>query len=367
MKFETTRENLLGPMQMVSNVVERKQTLPILSNILLKLKNNKILVTATDLEMEVIAKLDVQNGIDGEITVPVRKLLDTCKALPEGSNLTFTVEDKKAIIKSARTRFSLTTIAAENFPVIETKSELFTFELSQNKLKNLLEKTSFSMALQDVRYYLNGLLLEIKESTITTVATDGHRLALSYLTGEINSPNTLSTIIPRKAVLEIIRLLAEDESQVLVTIGENFLRLEFSKLVFTTKLIDGQYPNYNNVIPQTGDNQLIANKEAIRQCLLRTSILSNEKYRGIRVEIENNKIKAQANNPDQEEAEDEIEVSYSGENLRIGFNVNYLIDAITAVDSDEVLIKFSDANGSAVIVPTDSETNSLYVVMPMRL
>ncbi len=367
MRFETTRENLLRPIQFASSVVERKQTLPILSNVLIKLKDNEISVTATDLEMEIIAKLQVENGTDGEITIPVRKLLDTCKALPDEAHISFIVENDKAVIKSGRTRFRLTTISAENFPVIETLKSLYSFDMAQNEFKNLLDKTSFSMALQDVRFYLNGLLLEIKEDSVTAVATDGHRLALSRLNAETKAPETLHTIIPRKAVIEIARLLLEDESQVSVTVGENFFRLEFNQIVFTTKLIDAQYPNYNNVIPQTGENQLIANKEAIKQCLLRTSILSNEKYRGIRVEIENNKLKAQANNPDQEEAEDEIEVSYTGENLRIGFNVNYLIDAITAVDSNEVLIKFSDANGSAVIAPADGDQYILYVVMPMRL
>lgn len=366
MKFTTQREHILKPLQLVSGVVEKRQTLPILSNVLLKMAPEGLSITATDLEMEVIAKSNIQVEKEGAITVPVRKFYDTVRTLPEGSEISFEVNGDKALLRSGKTRFSLTTMPAENFPVIETKEQKFELKLSQEKLKNLIDRTQFAMAMQDVRYYLNGLMFEIQGNEITAVATDGHRLALCKTDSDFQRQDKISVIVPRKAVLEITRLLENEDSPVHLVIGENFVKLELPEITFTSKLIDGQYPNYQAVIPNEGNTKAVADKGEIRQCLVRTSILSNEKYRGIRIQLGDNKLKAMANNPEQEEAEDEIDIEYSGENLEIGFNVNYMLDAISAIQDDKVKITFTDANGSALITPTEGK-DCIYVVMPMRI
>ncbi|MDH5299767.1 MAG: DNA polymerase III subunit beta [Gammaproteobacteria bacterium] len=366
MKFSTQRETLLKPLQTVSGVVEKRQTLPILSNVLFKLDPNGLTITATDLEMEVIAGCVVDSLESGAITVPVRKLQDSCKALPEGATVSFEVNNEKAYLKSGKTRFLLATLGADDFPVINSDNPRFKVSVSQTELKKLIEKTSFAMALQDVRYYLNGLLLEITANRIRVVATDGHRLALAQCHVETGLNEVFQAIVPRKAVMELSRLLNSADDHVQMLLGENYIQFQTADVTFTTKLIDGKYPNYDAVIPKSGDNVVYANKDDLKQCLMRTAILSNEKYRGIRLELQNGMLKTKANNPEQEEAEDEIAIDYQGADLTIGFNVNYLTDAISAVDTDQVKIRFTDANGSALVTPTQGD-NSLYVVMPMRL
>jgi DNA polymerase-3 subunit beta len=366
MKFAVQRETILKPLQMVSGIVEKKQTQPILSNILLNLEPNKLTLTATDLEMEVIASIPVETGDTSSTTVPVRKFLDTCKTLNEGSEVKFSVNKEKAVLNSSKTRFSLTTLPAKDFPVIDAKSPLFSFQIPQKSLKHIIDKTSFAMALQDVRYYLNGLLLEINTAYVRAVSTDGHRLAISTADVATGQSEVKSIIVPRKAVLEISRILEDSDEQVEVVIGENYIRLILQDVTFTSKLVDGQYPNYESVIPKNCDKQLVVDKNTIRQCLVRTSILSNEKYRGIKLEINKDYLKASANNPDQEEAEDEIPITYDGEQIEMGFNVNYLIDAITALDSENIELNFTDSNGSTLI-QASGEDSCLYVVMPMRL
>ncbi|MDH5544501.1 MAG: DNA polymerase III subunit beta [Gammaproteobacteria bacterium] len=366
MIFKTQRENILKPLQLVSGVVEKRQTMPILANVLLNLGPDGLRITATDLEMEVRAKSDIQVESSFSTTVPVRKLQDTIKTLPEESEISFEISGEKALLKSGRTKFTLTTMPAENFPVIETKNQIFRFSLPQSKLKQLIDKTQFAMALQDVRYYLNGLLFELQGHTITAVATDGHRLAMCQEEADIQAVEKISVIVPRKAVMELSRLLEDCEELAEVVIGENYIKTELKDVSFTSKLIDGQYPNYQAVIPREGETQMIGNRSDLRQCLIRTSILSNEKYRGIRIQLSENKLRALANNPEQEEAEDEIEVDYNGTEMEIGFNVNYLLDAITAIADEQVKISFADGNGSALITATGKQ-NCIYVVMPMRI
>ncbi len=366
MKFEILREDVLKPLQMVSGVVEKKQTLPILSNILLNIEQGQLKITATDLEMEVIATTQIDSTVTGAITVPVRKFLDTCKTLGDDSVIKFSVTNNKAVLTSNKTRFSLTTMPAEDFPVIDTKTQLFSFKLKQKELKRLIDKTSFAMAFQDVRFYLNGLLLEITPDNIKTVATDGHRLAICSMPANTNVTEDTSIIIPRKGVLEITRLLEDSNEEVEVVIGENFIRVIFSDVTFTSKLVDGKYPNYDSVIPKNTDKQIHADKTSFKQCLIRTSILSNEKYRGIKLEISSGYLKATANNPDHEEAEDEILIDYDGDSVEIGFNVNYLLDAISALDADTVELNISDANGSTLVKAVD-DSDCQYVVMPMKL
>lgn len=366
MKFEIKREDVLRPLQIVSGVVEKKQTLPILSNILINLDNGQLKITATNLEMEVIATSQLDSSASGSTTVPVRKFLDTCKTLADDSIIKFSLVNNKAILTSQKTRFSLTTMPADDYPVIDTKSQLFGFKLKQKELKRLIDKTSFAMAFQDVRFYLNGLLLEITPTSIKTVATDGHRLAICSDDITTGVSEETSIIIPRKAVLEISRLLEDSDEEVEVVIGENFIRVIFSDVIFTSKLVDGKYPNYDSVIPKDTDKQINADKQLLKQCLIRTSILSNEKYRGIKLEISSGVLKATANNPDHEEAEDEIPIEYHGDKVEIGFNVNYLLDAISALDAEIVELNITDSNGSTLVKGV-SDDSCQYVVMPMRL
>ena len=366
MKFTTQRENLLRPLQLVSGVVERKQTLPILSNVLLSLDEGVLTFTATDLETEIVVRAAVDQDLGGKTTVPVRKFQDTCRALPEEASLSFELTDSKAQIRSGKTRFSLTTLPANEFPLIEARLNQSSFRIPQRVLKHIIDKTAFAMATQDVRYYLNGLLLETTPERIRAVATDGHRLAMCTCDMALGMESSQQSIVPRKGVLELSRLLEDVDDETEVTIGDNFFRVELPELTFTTKLVEGKYPDYEAVIPRDGDKIVLADKNELRQCLVRTAILSNEKYRGIRIEIAPGVLVASANNPEQEEACDEIAVDYQGDKVAIGFNVNYLTDAVNAVSGDTVKIAFTDANGSALISSRDSD-DCLYVVMPMRL
>ncbi len=366
MKFSVQREAILKPLQLLGGVVEKRQTLPILSNVLLDLRADGLFITATDLEMEVVAKIQVNGDGLGSTTVPLKKLQDSCRALIDGSLVHLDFAKEKAVLKSGKSRFSLVTLPAENFPVIDTKTDRFQFRVPQKVLKRLIEKTQFAMALQDVRFYLNGLLLEMDRDVVTTVATDGHRLAKCQAKIDVGIEERVRAIVPRKAVMELARLLEDVDDDVVVMIGENFLRVVMPDITFSAKLIDAQYPNYEVVIPRGGDKILVADRELLRSCLIRTSILSNEKYRGIRLEVGDNTLRAVANNPEQEEAEDEIEVNYNQLALVLGFNVAYLIDAMTALDGEQVKMAFTDSSGS-VLISANNDDSCEYVVMPMRL
>ena len=364
MKFSAARDVLLKPLQAVIGVVERRQTMPILSNVLLVAKGNNLAVTATDLEVELVAQTEVSVDAGGEITVSGRKLLDICRALPEGSEVDVSVSGEKVIVRSGRSKFSLATLPAAEFPTVEDIKAGQTVKVDQAVLARLIEKTHFSMAQQDVRYYLNGMLLETGGKQLRAVATDGHRLALSE--AEVESAiDEQQVIVPRKGVLELQRLLS-GEGSVDVDLGENHVRIQLESIRFTSKLIDGRFPEYERVIPQDSSNELTADREALRSALQRTAILSNEKYRGIRLIIRDSGVVMQAHNPEQEEAEEELEVAYSGEDIEIGFNVNYLLDALGGVDGDEVSISVQDGNSSCLIRKPGTD-ECKFVVMPMRL
>ena len=364
MKFSVDREAILAPLQAVTGVVERRQTMPVLANILLVAKDDTLTITATDLEVELSAngKAVIQEA--GEITVPGRKLLDIVKALPEKANVTLSIEGERAILRSGKSRFTLTTLAASEFPVIENIDVKQQVNLKQSELKLLLEKTHFSMAQQDVRYYLNGLLFELMGNQLRLVATDGHRLALSEIqlpvTGE-----TLQVILPRKGVLELQRILGP-EGEVQISIGTNHMRVTVDGVRFTSKLIDGRFPDYSRVIPVDPGRVVTADRIVLRTALQRAAILSNEKYRGIRLTLKPGLLVLQAHNPEQEEAEEELEIAHSGEAMEIGFNVNYLMEALAAVESEQVEMGFTDGNSSCLI-KAPGEVKSRYVVMPMRL
>ena len=365
MKLSASREAFLAPLQAVIGVVERRQTMPILANVLIVAQDNAVSVTATDLEVEMVASADLTVDTDGEVTVPGRKLLDICKALADGATITLEVSGDKATLRSGRSRFTLATLPAADFPTVDALTADQSVELEQSAMKRLLDKSHFSMAHQDVRYYLNGLLFEIDGNHLRAVATDGHRLATCRVTTASEGASGHQVIVPRKGVLELQRLLG-DEGTVTLAIGSNHIQAQVGNIRFTSKLIDGRFPDYRRVIPNRVDQAITATREDLRQALYRAAILSNEKYRGVRLDVHTNRLKIQAHNPEQEEAEEEVEVGYGGEEMEIGFNVNYLLDALAALDGDEVHVQVTDPSSSCLI--WDGQTEGCeYVVMPMRL
>ncbi len=368
MKFSIQREALLKPLQTIVGVVERRQTLPVLSNILVVVSNDRLSMTATDLEVEMIARVPLDNAQPGDTTIPARKIVDICRALPEGAviNITLDTEKERVTVQSGRSRFNLTTLPINDFPSVDEITSQFEFSLPQNILKHLIEKTSFAMAQQDVRYYLNGLLLEISSGVVRAVATDGHRLAMCTHDCDVKPVDTLQIIMPRKGVTELVKLLDDTNEPAQIQVSANHIKIQLNDFVFTSKLIDGRFPDYERVIPKNSDKHVVADKETLRQALVRTSILSNEKYRGIRIRLSDALLQAQANNPEMEEAEEDIEVDYSGEELEIGFNVSYLLDALGAVSDDTVSLDLGDSNSSCVVQPKGDSTCT-YVIMPMRL
>lgn len=365
MKLTAGRESLLKPLQAVIGVVERRQTMPILANVLLIAKDGEVSVTATDLEVELVAVADVAVDSPGEVTVPGRKLLDICRALPDDAEISISQSGEKLNIKSGRSKFSLTTLPAAEFPTVDDINAGHTVTVSQEVLSRLLEKTHFSMAQQDVRYYLNGLLLETGKNVLRAVATDGHRLALCEVDLDDKKAPEQQVIVPRKGVLELQRLMSGD-GELKIELGSNHVRIQLEGIRFTSKLIDGRFPEYERVIPQDTSNALAADRQLFRSALQRTAILSNEKYRGIRLIIRQGGMVLQAHNPEQEEAEEELEAEYSGEEIEIGFNVNYLLDALSAIESDEVSLALVDGNSSCLLREPGKD-DCKYVVMPMRL
>lgn len=366
MKFTISREALLKPLQVVSGVVEKRQTLPVLSNILLETTDQRLTLTGTDLEVELLSSVEMEGAGPGEVTLPARKFMDICKALPEGAQLQVAVEDGKAVLRSGRSRFTLATLPATEFPATESLAATFELDIAQADLKKLLEKTQFCMANQDVRYYLNGLLLEIEHGKLRTVATDGHRLAMAELEHPVETGQKHQVIIPRKGVVELSRLLGDGEEQVHVELSSNHIRVRLGDVTMTSKLIDGKFPDYERVIPRETPRTVVADRDTLRQALVRASILSNEKYRGVRVQFEEDRLKALVHNPEQEEAEEEVEVEYKGEAFEIGFNVAYILDALSAVKEEKVWLGLTDANSSALVRGLENQS-SQYVIMPMRL
>jgi len=366
MKFSIEREALIKPLQIVSGVVERRQTLPILSNVLIKINADQLSMSATDLEVEMQAQTVIKGAKPGEITLPARKFIDICRALPEESRIEVNVDGARAVIRSGKSRFVLSTLPASEFPNIETSKNVLSFEISQAKLKYIIDRTHFAMAHQDVRYYLNGMSLETTDELLRTVATDGHRLALCETDAKIKQKENQQVIIPRKGVQELLRLLEETDNPAQVQLGTNYIRVATDNMGFISKLVDGRFPDYQNVVPQGGTKLVTCSRDALKQALVRVSILSNEKYRGIRLQFTTGLLRIFAHNPEQEEAEEEVVIDYSGDNLEIGFNVNYLLDAITASTSEQIELSLSDPN-SCCLIHGVGEKNCKYVVMPMRL
>jgi DNA polymerase-3 subunit beta len=302
----------------------------------------------------------------GEITVPARKLMDICKSLPSDALIDIRVDEQKLLVKAGRSRFTLSTLPANDFPTVEEGPGSLTFNLVQSKLRRLIERTSFAMAQQDVRYYLNGMLIEVQTGILRAVATDGHRLAMCSMEADIEHEGKHQVIVPRKGILELARLLTEQDGEVSIVLGQHHIRATTGEFTFTSKLVDGKFPDYERVLPRGGDKLVVADRQGLREAFSRTAILSNEKYRGIRLQLAAGLLKIQANNPEQEEAEEEIAVDYNGSALEIGFNVSYLLDVLGVMTTEQVRLILSDSNSSALVQEADND-DSAYVVMPMRL
>lgn len=366
MKFRILREDLLLPLQQVIGVIERRQTLPILANVLIEVGSGRVELTGTDLEVQLIARSMTDSEEQGRFTVPARKLMDICRLLPDGSEIGFDVKPERVAVQCGKSRFSLGALPAENYPNFEHGDPEVEFFCDAQVLRRAIEKTAFAMAQQDVRYYLNGLLVEIQRGQLRTVASDGHRLALFEDAIEGMPDVSRQIIVPRKGILELGRLLAHVDEPARVQISPNNVRVVLASFSFAAKLVEGRYPDYDRVIPRASSRIAIADRMALRGALTRVAVLSNEKFKGVSLEVKSGAIMLKAQNPEHEEAEDEIPAEVSGDEFSVGFNANYVLDAINAVGSDSVRLSFTDANGSCLIEDL-SDARHRFVVMPMRL
>jgi DNA polymerase-3 subunit beta len=363
---QIARDALLKPLQAVSGIVERRHTLPILANVLLEQKDDGLHVTATDLEMQITAVADIP-GKDGQATtVAARKLQDLLRALPDGSMLNVEAAGNKMTVRAGRSRFNLQTMAARDYPRISLGTEqLQTLSLPQKDLRALFALAEFAMAQQDIRYYLNGMLLVVDQASLQAVATDGHRLSWASLAVP-GSYTRQEVILPRKTVLELGKLLADTAEPVTLDILANQVRFRFGNVELVSKVVDGKFPDYNRVIPSGYTKLLELDRLELLSALQRAAILSNEKFRGVRVVLSDGELKIICTNAEQEEAEEVLEVPYKGDSLDIGFNITYLLDVLQNLDSERVQLGFGDANSSALVSMPDRDDYK-YVVMPMRI
>ena len=387
MKFRTNRDTLLRPLRVVTGVVARHQTLPVLSNLFVEADEGGLTLRGTDLEVEVVARLEqgVEVEQPGTTTLPAHKLTDICQSLPETATVNVGLEGDRAVVRSGRSRFALATIPASDFPagssLLGTNGQEQTSEsgseeaakpegvavvLEHADLRRLLDRTKFAMANGDVRYFLNGMLLELTAQNLRAVATDGHRMALSTLDkAGVEGVNRLRLIVPRKSVQDLERLIGDSDADVALTLGENTLRVTQGQYTLTTKLVDGQFPEVDRLVPRNTDHSITGDRETLRQALQRVAILSNEKSQDVRLQMEGEMMTVRANNPEQEEAEEVVAVDYDGSNMEIGFNVRYLQDVLNALDTETVKVSMPEENNIAVIEGVGEE-DSLYLVMPLR-
>jgi DNA polymerase-3 subunit beta len=365
--IKTHRDTLLAPLQSVSGIVERRHTLPILSNVLLEKHGDRLTLLATDIEIQITTSTAVAVGEgDGAVTVGARKLQEILRSLPETTEVSLVLEDKRLQVRAGKSKFSLQTLPADDFPRMTiNEGETKEFQLTQKAFRQLLGKTQYSMAAQDVRYYLNGLMLLVDGKELRAVATDGHRLAYASVEIEADLPRQ-ELILPRKTVLELNRLLSDNEEPLKITLAANQIQFAFGSVVLVSKLIDGKFPDYERVVPAALRNHMTVGRQALMQAMTRAAILTNEKFRGVRVVLGENSLKLIAANAEQEEAQDEIEVKYDGETIDVGFNVGYLLDVLNNVHAEEVQWSFNDANSSALISLPGNDRFK-YVVMPMRI
>lgn len=366
MQFSIQREVLLKPLQQVVGVVERRQTLPVLANLLVQVRAGRVSLTGTDLEVEMVASTPADDAADGEVTIPARKLFDIVRALPDGARIECKQNGERVSLHAGRSRFTLATLPASEFPVVEEIELVQRITLPEADLKALMDRTAFAMANQDVRYYLNGMLLDLDEKTLRCVATDGHRLAMAEAPLEESVGTRRQIIIPRKGVLELIGLFESGEGDVDLEFGRNHLRVRRNEVVFTSKLIDGRFPDYQAVIPIGAEQTVELPRETLRAALQRAAILSNEKYRGVKLELNPGRLRIIAHNPEQEEAVEELEADTHVDDLGVGFNVGYLMDALGALRGDVVTMKLRDAQSSCLLQDRGDE-GARHVIMPLRL
>jgi len=361
------RDTLLKPLQSVSGIVERRHTLPILSNVLLETEDSELKLLATDLEIQVATKAGLSKRANSQaITVSARKLQDILRSLPDATNVSLETQESKLVLRAGKSRFNLQTLPAEDFPKLaEGSGEATTVAVSQKELKRMLQLVQYAMAQQDIRYYLNGLLMLVDGDKLTLVATDGHRLAYISTVIEGKHPR-VEAILPRKAVLELVKLLTESDDSVELQIQQNQVRSHFGDVDLLSKVVDGKFPDFTRVIPANPPGRFVISRIDLQQALQRASILSNEKFRGVRWVLTKNLLRIVCTNAEQEEAEEELEVEYAGEPLDIGFNVTYLLDVLNNLSADQVECALGDAN-SSMLMTVPGDKNFKYVVMPMRI
>jgi DNA polymerase-3 subunit beta len=389
MKLKITKDLFLRALSQVSSAVERRHTLPILSNLKLEVTSTHLTLTASDLEVELVAVVPLPDGAcleAGATTLSARKLMDICKSLPAAALIDLTTaDDRRCQLKSGNSRFMLGTLPAEDFPLLsggsnDSLNNGTRLQVNQRALKRLLDKTAFAMAVQDVRFYLTGMLFEASEAQLRTVTTDGHRLAMFETAAVLEGGQSVQAIVPRKGVLELQRLLGPEESQLSILVGREFLSVTLTQqnkaqegqqttdieIRFTTKLIDGKFPDYRRVIPKNGDKVMQVALDEFKQTLQRVAILSNEKLRGVFLQLNNHNMQMRANNAEQDEAVEDLLISYQGAALEMSFNAQYLLDIINVIEGSTLQMTLSDANASALI-QDPSENGAVYVVMPMRV
>ncbi len=369
MYFEISRKELLTPLKMVASVVETKQSLPILGHILIKVSNGNLQLTATDAEVEMACSLPLSGGLDtpqeAEITVP-RKFFEIVRSLSDANPIQITTEEgNQVVVRSGKSRFVLATLPAEDFPASPKITDGITFQINQSTLKRMLSKTAFSIAVNDVRYYLNGLLLEIAHGHLSLVATDGHRMAVAQQT--FSEDYSVRIIIPRKAILELLKLLADNEEEITIEIDEHHIKFNFNdQMILSSKLIDGTFPDWQIVVPHSPDKSAKANTAELKQALSRVSIVSTDRHKGVRISLEATKLTVDMRNPQQEEASEELEVDYEGDEMEIGFNASYILDVLNVAASGLIKLNFSDSN-SSVLITEENDEEVRWIIMPMRL
>ena len=366
MNIKIDRELLLTPLGNVSGIVEKRHALPILSNLLIEGQDGNLKFTATDLEMQISTHIKTEFTSDFQTTISARKLFDITRALPEKSQIDIQIDESKVILKAKKSRFNLQTLPSKDYPVMKAdEKEGTNLKLPQKDFKALLKQVDFAMAQQDIRYYLNGLLIEIKDKNINIVGTDGHRLSFTS-SKLINTHQPTQVIVPRKTIVELVKLLGDTDDDLEINFLNNQVNFKFNDINLITKVIDGKFPDYSRVIPEGHNNTFAINRLQLLDSMLRASILSNDKYRGIRMVVEENNLKLVSNNSEQEQAEEELEINYKGEEIDIGFNVTYLIDVLTNIQSEQLTIAFNDSNSSCLVtIPKNPDYK--YVVMPMRI
>ena len=369
MKFSIDRDIFLPAIQSVIGAIERRQTLPILSNVLIQVLNKEIIITATDLEIELKNTIPLEGDFDNfEFTLPARKIADICKNIEEGSSITFKVTEENTTITTNRSKFTLAVLPSTDYPKIDTLNSSSNFSIEQNTLRKIINNVSFAMAQQDVRYYLNGVLFDLNNERISAVTTDGHRLALSE-TKIISSVNEEKQIIlPRKTVIELQKILGNSLYMVNINIDSNHIQFNIGNIILTSKLIDGKFPDYKRVIPSNNDKLAKINKDGLRNALVRSSIISNEKFKGAKFNFSNNLLIIETQNSERENSKEELVIEYNSDELTIGFNISYILDIVNISHDECVNFELKSTDTSCVIRMTENEEiQSIYVVMPMRI